>query len=464
MITELTKKQQELIKETRNDGLRIGRDVSPVDRKTTEKVFREFYKILNKKTPIFWYCQSPLSATIIINLLNTRQNIRKNIWKNIWQNIKQNIRQNIWENIRQNIWQNIRQNIWKNIGQNIEENIEQNIGKNIRKNIRENIGQNIGKNIRQNIRQNIGQNIWQNIEKNIGENIWENIWQNIGENIGQNIWKNIGQNTRQNIEKNIGENIWENIEWVDFFCQGQHDINWTKYYLYYRDSGLLENDDNFKIMDLWHDLAKSAGWCYTFENIVFVCEKPCEVNINETGKLHKDGGMALRYSDGWGLYMLNGVQVPEWLAETRDTDIDPEKVLAIENAEVRREFVRKVGVDRIVKKFGSRKLDTKDFPLYSGEMVPMYELLVFDPPSNIGGKDFKYLKMINPSLSTKENYVYHLEGVGPDCETVHEALMWRNGDGYVYDDLEGVDWLIHGDVIVIPENAKILKLWPKAVA
>ena len=33
-----------------------------------------------------------------------------------------------------------------------------------------------------------------------------------------------------------------------------------------------------------------------------------------------------------------------------------------------------------------------------------------------------YLKMVNPSLGT-----YHIEGVHPDCRTVAEALMWRNG-------------------------------------
>lgn len=33
----------------------------------------------------------------------------------------------------------------------------------------------------------------------------------------------------------------------------------------------------------------------------------------------------------------------------------------------------------------------------------------------------KYLKMRNPSTGG-----YHIEGVHPDCQTVQEALAWRN--------------------------------------
>ena len=57
-------------------------------------------------------------------------------------------------------------------------------------------------------------------------------------------------------------------------------------------------------------MAQSAGWSYTFENMVFVCEKPKEIHLNDRKQLHRDGGMSLAYSDGYGLWMLNGVQVP----------------------------------------------------------------------------------------------------------------------------------------------------------
>ena len=126
------------------------------------------------------------------------------------------------------------------------------------------------------------------------------------------------------------------------------------------------------------------------------------------GLLHKESAPSIKYPYGFSVWSLNGVRVPQWLVETRDIDIDPKKMLEIENAEVRREFVRKVGIERIYYKLGGECLDK----------VGDYELVVLDI-----GDDRKrpYLKMLNPSIDT-----WHLEGVHPDCKTVESALNWRN--------------------------------------
>ena len=106
-------------------------------------------------------------------------------------------------------------------------------------------------------------NIFPNIEK-IFDNF--NIGQNLDQNLDQNIWHNI----RQNIEQNIGQNT--KIDFIYTYSWGQHDIGWISYYKFYEKYGLLKNDKNFEIFNMWYDLACSSGWSYTFENMVFVCE------------------------------------------------------------------------------------------------------------------------------------------------------------------------------------------------
>ena len=76
---------------------------------------------------------------------------------------------------------------------------------------------------------------------------------------------------------------------------------------------------------------------------------------------------------------------------------------------MRREFVRKVGIDRICYKLQAKCLDKQG----------AYELLVLDLGE---GLRRPYLKMVNPSLGT-----WHVEGVHPSCKTVSDALTWRNG-------------------------------------
>src|SRR3990167_10132445 len=171
MITKLTAEQERGVVEWREHCIRIGRDTSSINKTVAEKSWSEFYKILNMEKPLFWYCQSPLQAQIIINIFPEIQKIFK-IKKgdNIWDNIEANIRANIGDNIGANIWDNIEANIRANIGDNIRANIRVNIGANIW----DNIWANIGDNIRANIRVNIGANIWDNIWANIGDNIRAN--------------------------------------------------------------------------------------------------------------------------------------------------------------------------------------------------------------------------------------------------------------------------------------------------
>jgi len=248
MITKLTEKQKKGIDDWTEHCLKIGRDTSPINKEITETSWKKVYKILNKKEPKFWYCQSPLQAQIVINSLFSKKNVGKNIGTNIAENIRRKIRNNV----------------------------------------------------RANIVEKIGANIW--------ANIWEKIWENIAEKIAEKIGVNILANILANIKKDTFNYIY-----TTSWCQ--HDIAWIGYYKYFEEYGLLQKDRDFEIIDIWHDLSKACGWCYTFENIVFVCEKPNKISLNDRGELHNNKEMAIQYSDGYGLFMIEGVEVNRQIVE-----------------------------------------------------------------------------------------------------------------------------------------------------
>ena len=65
--------------------------------------------------------------------------------------------------------------------------------------------------------------------------------------------------------------------------------------------------------------------------------------------------------------------------------------------------------------------------------------------------------MINPSIG-----IHHIEGVHPDCKTIQQALNFRNGlTDEMIDDVNGADWIQHGDVLIFPRNAKKFKSRPE---
>jgi len=127
------------------------------------------------------------------------------------------------------------------------------------------------------------------------------------------------------------------------------------------------------------------------------------------GQLHSDDGPAVSWPESEQQYFfLNGVHVPRELVELPANEIDPRMLLSERNTEVRREIVRKVGIERLFAGIDAQCVDR----------VGDYELLLLDLQD---GRIRPFLKMKNPSIG-----VYHIEGVAPECRTVAEALAWRN--------------------------------------
>jgi hypothetical protein len=204
----------------------------------------------------------------------------------------------------------------------------------------------------------------------------------------------------------------EAVEWLwELSRAAYNDAEWcaaetarmygTEYYDAYRE---------FAAVRLPLVEAYEAGlWKYWVASEEMLAAPRPRVRLRE-GRLHGDGVSAVLWESGESLHFLNGVLVPERVALTPARELDSRLVVETRNAEVRREIVRKIGVERVVTELGAVCVDR------SGD----YELLMLD----LGDRRRRpFLKMKNPSVPG----VYHVEGVHPDCSTVREALAWRNG-------------------------------------
>ncbi len=222
---------------------------------------------------------------------------------------------------------------------------------------------------------------------------------------------------------------------------GQHDAAWLAFYDFFREAcGLVTQTE--PLVPLF-ELAQSANWWLPHEHVCWVSERPSVLHHLD-GQLHCDGGPALQYRDGFAIWALRGVRVPQWLAETSEEALDPRRMLQLDNAEVRQAFVRKVGIERICHTLQAQVVDRQD----------SYELLLL----SLGdGRRRPYLKMQNPSVPE----VWHVEGVPPEITTVQAALNWRNQltDDQI-DAEHGADWYQQGDVILKPQGATKLKPQP----
>lgn len=204
-----------------------------------------------------------------------------------------------------------------------------------------------------------------------------------------------------------------NITMKDFvwpFFSGSFDSNIFAFYDFFIDEvGITFKDGILEKYNTWKKTL-DMGLIFPFDDICIVTKKPTKVSYNSKNQLHCEDGPAIVYEDGFAVYILNGVRMTKEYVETPWNKLDPTIILKETNAEVRRELIRKIGIERFIECSGAKVVDE------DGE----YQLLMVD--IGLGKDNLKpYLKMKNPSIG-----VYHVEGVGPDCKTVKDALFFRN--------------------------------------
>jgi hypothetical protein len=63
-------------------------------------------------------------------------------------------------------------------------------------------------------------------------------------------------------------------------------------------------------------IAQSAGAWWPFEHVAVLSDRPAELHLNEQGQLHRAGGPAAVYRDGWRAFAWAGKAMPErWILE-----------------------------------------------------------------------------------------------------------------------------------------------------
>ena len=194
-----------------------------------------------------------------------------------------------------------------------------------------------------------------------------------------------------------------NFVWPYLF--GQFDSPYFSFYEFMFNVLNIRNP----VEDLFDHYLKTteSGIIYSCDDFCVISNKQSKILMRE-GRLHANGSPAIEYNDGFKVWSLNGVMVPQYLAETPESKLDLEFFKKEQNVEVRAQFIRKYGIDRM-KKQGKLKENNDVYELI--DMSPIFTQVKYAP----------YLFMINPSTGT-----IHAEGVHPDCKTIEQALNWRN--------------------------------------
>ena len=222
---------------------------------------------------------------------------------------------------------------------------------------------------------------------------------------------------RDQVRDQVADQVWDQVRVqvrVEPKCFGAFESQstseyWVSFYDFFSEIGIVKLDAFNRYRNL---MLENPWYVVLLDSFVFISKPPCkEVKRRPDGVVHNPTGPAYEWENGERYYVLNGVNVPEWVVEKQAHAITRDDILKEENAEVRRELIRRIGVETYIQRIGAKVINKK------GD----YELL--DVRLSDETPHARYLKMKNPSINT-----WHVEGV--EGNTVDEAIDWRAGKNW----------------------------------
>jgi hypothetical protein len=253
----------------------------------------------------------------------------------------------------------------------------------------------------------VSDSVWDSVSDSVSDSVWASVrasvWDSVSASVRDSVWASVWDSVWDSVSASVRASVRASVSDSGY---GQHDANWIGFYDFLAVAcGLIEQT---KKLSGIHRITLNGGWWLPHKNICWIAERHTTLHRNAQGRLHKDEGPALAYPDGFAIYALNGIRMkPEYIL-TPAEKLSPQTVLTETNVEIRRELLRKIGIERFLAVAKHKVLDKRD----------NYELLSIELTPEI--KDARYLKMINPSIG-----VFHVEGVHPTCNTVQHAINWR---------------------------------------
>jgi hypothetical protein len=194
---------------------------------------------------------------------------------------------------------------------------------------------------------------------------------------------------------------------------GQFDLSWLSIYEACRRAGINYTSTQKEWLSYWYNLAKETCYWVAFEEAIFASQKPCELHFNENDLLHNTTGPAIKFRDGFQIFLITGVIVPRNIVEN-PSEQDINDLINEPNEELKRIKISQFGWERFVNQANMEILDTRDNPIENTKEI-------------LGSiEDMKVLVCHCPS----QGKIFVLE-VAPEVSSCEEAQNYMHGSSNV---------------------------------
>lgn len=187
---------------------------------------------------------------------------------------------------------------------------------------------------------------------------------------------------------------------------------WTGWYAGAQVLGVEFDKDDLWMATEW---ARCVPFVMAYDEMAVVSKNPIKVGWDEDNRIHCNDGPAVLYSDGWGLWAIHGVRVPQHVVET------PEKITIDEirkcgNAEVARVMRERYGEGRYLQDCGAEVVDSD----VGGS--------IYDPAPRMLLRDGKDMWLVGTDGGTGRTYYMPADPDVKTCKEAHERMCGFSED------------------------------------
>jgi hypothetical protein len=391
MITKLTIEQESKIPEYFEKWSKIGLTYKKIDKDYAKKILLKYLSIIDLKPKYFLFLDSPMACQLAINLL-----------KNIDNQLRNQLYNQLHNQLRNQLDNQLRNQLYNQLDNQLDNQLRNQLYNQLHNQLRNQLDNQLRNQLR-------------------------------------------NQLYNQKLEYYP----------IYYWTQSGNIISGYCAYYDYIESVLISLDKKSKkIWKNFKQVQSELHYFFVFQDFVFCSEKPVELNFNKNNQLHAENKPSVLYADGYSMYNLNGIPMPKKIVMTKADKLDCKMLYEITNVEVRQEFIKKVGLNRVLKELDCNVIDKINADnLYRSKKIGSWIQqgdVILEPEFenevkyselkksfrenlknieyeliNLQIKDNEYrpyLKMTNASLLDE----IHVEGVAKECKTVFDALCFRN--------------------------------------
>jgi hypothetical protein len=273
----------------------------------------------------------------------------------------------------------------------------------------------------------VGNQVGDQVVSQVEDQVWSQVLNQVRSQVRSQVLNQVESQVRSQVGNQVGDQVRiqvlnqvgnQKITYPYFDCQ--YWASWFSFYEFARNELAISFTNSIEYESFLN--CHSYGMVWPLKNLCVVCQPPTVINKNSRG-LHCENGPALSYNGQNEIYALNGVTVPKELVLTSSEDLSIDFFKNEKNADVKAEFVRKFGIERMLDM--GKLLDTfENYPNqkdYDWWWKSQYEL--YDMSKCFADIPYQpYLKMMNQTTK-----IWHMEAVSPSCRTLKDAIKERFG-------------------------------------